>query len=289
MQGYQRRVETALEDWLPAEPHPRSLFAAMRYATLGGGKRVRPLLVYATGTALGVGPERLDGLACAVELIHAYSLIHDDLPAMDNDDFRRGRPSCHKAFGEAMAILAGDALQALAFEVLARDPNIVSDPARRLQMIRVLSEATGSHGRLGGQAIELASLGKPVTLDELDNIHLSKTGALIRASVRLGALSQPAVDDSVLQDLDEYARCVGLSFQILDEILDIQGDSQVAGSDQPLSADSMKATYPSLLGLEGARQCALSLHQKALTNLSRLDERADPLRWLSTYIVARTS
>jgi farnesyl diphosphate synthase len=289
MQGYQRRIENALEKWLPAETHPRPLSAAMCYATLGGGKRVRPLLVYATGTALGVESERLDGPACAVELIHAYSLIHDDLPAMDNDDFRRGRPSCHKAFGEAMAILAGDALQALAFEVLARDPNIVSDPARRLQMIQQLSEAAGAHGMVGGQAIELALLGKQVTLDELDNIHLSKTGALIRASVRLGALSQPAADDSVLQDLDEYARCVGLAFQILDDILDVQGDSQVAGSGQHFSDNSIKSTYPSLLGLEGARQCALSLHQKALTNLSRLDERADPLRWLSTYIVERTS
>jgi len=190
----QSRVEAALESWLPTEAtQPHTLHRAMRYAVLGGGKRIRPILVYASGDAFGVNPSALDGPACAVEIIHAYSLVHDDLPAMDNDDLRRGRPTCHRAFDEATAILAGDALQALAFQILAHDPAIQVDAGQRVRMIETLARAGGSRGMAGGQAIDLEAVGKDLDLAELENMHTHKTGALIRASVELGALSMGGV------------------------------------------------------------------------------------------------
>ncbi|MBZ4193807.1 MAG: polyprenyl synthetase family protein, partial [Candidatus Contendobacter sp.] len=196
IENYQARARQALDQRLPAaDLHPATLHQAMRYAALGGGKRIRPTLVYAAGAAVGAAVEALDGPACAVEFIHAYSLIHDDLPAMDNDDLRHGQPTCHKAFGEAMAILAGDALQALAFQTLGQDAAMVTDSAIRLRMVGVLAQAAGSRGMAGGQAIDLAAVGRDdLSLAELENMHIHKTGALIRASVLLGALSQPAVD-----------------------------------------------------------------------------------------------
>jgi geranylgeranyl pyrophosphate synthase len=285
MRVYQGRVESALERSLDSEQHPRELVEAMRYAVLGGGKRVRPVLVYATGTALGAPIEALDAPACAIELIHAYSLVHDDLPAMDDDDMRRGKPTCHKAFGEAMAILAGDALQALAFEVLARESAALPDASARLRMVQVLGQAAGVRGMVGGQALDLGAQGRALTLEELEQLHLRKTGALIRASVRLGALSSVGLSSQQVQALDDYASCIGLAFQIRDDILDMEGDMGPE-SDAPLGT-WQKPSYPALLGIDGALQRALALHKQALASLSVLDARADPLRWLSAFIIQR--
>lgn len=259
----------------------------MRYAVLGGGKRIRPVLVCSAGAAVGAAPESLDGPACAVEFIHAYSLIHDDLPAMDNDDLRHGQPTCHKAFGEAMAILAGDALQALAFQVLGQDPAMVADPAIRLRMLGVLAQAVGSRGMVGGQAIDLVAIGRELTLAELENMHIHKTGALIRASVLLGALSQPTVDPAVLERLDRYAKCIGLAFQIRDDILDVIGDTATLGKTQGADRALNKPTYPALLGLDGAREHARVLYEEALASLEPFGAEADPLRWIAGYIVER--
>lgn len=288
MPNWQARVERRLDDWLPANSlHPSRLHEAMRYAVLGGGKRVRPILVYATGAALGVSTESLDGPACAVELIHAYSLIHDDLPAMDNDDMRRGKPSCHCAFDEATAILAGDALQALAFYILAHDPFMKMPAPTRLSMIEGLALAAGSRGMVGGQAIDFAAVGCTLDIAELEDMHIHKTGALIRAAVKLAALSAPGLDHDTLQQLDHYAKCVGLAFQIRDDILDVEGDVALLGKRQGADMALNKPTYPSLLGLAEAKERARYLHEEALASLAKLDERADPLRGLSHYIVAR--
>jgi farnesyl diphosphate synthase len=289
LQGYCQRVDAALERWLPQPRGPEArLQAAMRYSVIGGGgKRVRPVLVYAAGAALQVPPQQLDGIACAVEIIHAYSLIHDDLPAMDNDDLRRGRPTCHIAYDEATAILAGDALQALAFEILASDENLNCAAQTRINMIRLLAEASGSLGMAGGQAIDLAAVGKALTLGELENMHRLKTGALMRASVLLGAMSSVQADKTSLEQLDIYARSVGLAFQIHDDILDVVADTATLGKPQGSDMQQNKPTYPALLGLDGARQLALSQHQQALAALEGFDSRADTLRQLSAYIVER--
>ena len=290
IEGYQVRAIQALDHRLPAaELHPADLHQAMRYAVLGGGKRIRPTLVYAAGVAVGALPEALDGPACAVELIHAYSLIHDDLPAMDNDDLRHGQPTCHKAFGEALAILAGDALQALAFQVLSQDAAMIADPAIRLRMAGILAQAAGSRGMAGGQAIDLAAVGRDdLSLAELENMHIHKTGALIRASVLLGALSQPAVEPVVLERLDRYAKCIGLAFQIRDDILDVIGDTATLGKAQGADRALGKPTYPALLGLDGARIHARALYDEALVSLEPLGAEAEPLRWIAGYIIDRT-
>jgi geranylgeranyl pyrophosphate synthase len=261
----------------------------MRYAVLGGGKRIRPILVYATGAALGAPLNAMDGPACAVELIHAYSLVHDDLPAMDDDDLRRGRPTCHKAFGEALAILAGDALQALAFEVLATDEQMLVSAERRARMMHVLTRAAGGEGMVGGQAVDLEAVGRQLSLEQLEDMHLRKTGALIRASVALGALSAPQADDAVLSRLDAYARCVGLAFQIRDDILDVEGETATIGKTRGADALRNKPTYTSVLGLEGARERARGLLERALAELDGLGAEADTLRWLSRHIVERVS
>lgn len=288
LQDYQSRVEAALDKWLPGtatEPH--SLHEAMRYAVLGGGKRIRPVLVYASGEAFGVGSTGLDGPAVAVELIHAYSLIHDDLPAMDDDDLRRGRPTCHKAFDEATAILAGDAIQALAFHVLAHDPSIKINAEQRIAMIDILAVASGSQGMAGGQAIDLAAVGKKLNLHELENMHNHKTGALIRASVELGALSRPGCDPALFKKISEFGKCIGLAFQVQDDILDIESDTQTLGKPQGSDLERNKPTYPDLLGLEGAKQAARELHTEALKMLDDFDNRADTLRQIADYIVER--
>ena len=289
LQGYCQQVNTALERWLPQPAGPESrLQQAMRYSVVGGGgKRVRPMLVYASGQAMQVPQQQLDGVACAVEIIHAYSLIHDDLPAMDNDDLRRGRPTCHIAFDEATAILAGDALQALAFEILAADPQLNCAASTRLAMIRQLAEASGSLGMAGGQAIDLAAVGKSLTLAELENMHRLKTGALIRASVLLGAMCSPQADIAKLAQLDIYACCVGLAFQIHDDVLDVVADTATLGKPQGSDQLQNKPTYPALLGLDGARKLAQQQHQQALAALEGFDSRADTLRRLSAYIVER--
>lgn len=286
--NYQARAEQALDQRLPAaDLHPCALHQAMRYAVLGGGKRIRPVLVYLSGAAVGAAPDTLDGPACAVEFIHAYSLIHDDLPAMDNDDLRHGQPTCHKAFGEALAILAGDALQALAFQVLGQDDAMVADPATRLRMLGVLAQAAGSRGMVGGQAIDLAAVGQELGLAELENMHIHKTGALIRASVLLGALSQPKVEPAVLEQLDHYAKCIGLAFQIRDDILDVIGDAATLGKTTGADRALNKPTYPTLLGLDGAREHARMLHEEALASVQALGPEAEPLRWIASYIVER--
>lgn len=280
----------ALQRWLPTETTvPEHLHAAMRYASLDGGKRVRPVLVYATGSALGVPPEQLDGPACAVEFIHAYSLVHDDLPAMDNDDLRRGKPTCHKAFDEATAILVGDALQSLAFEVLATDPAMVAEPACRLAIIRELAVASGSRGMAGGQAIDTAAEGKRLTLEQLQAMHSYKTGALIKASVRFGALSNPETTATQHAALDRYAEAIGLAFQIRDDILDVEGDTETLGKPQGSDQAREKPTYTSLLGLDGAKAKAQELHEQALHSLIEFGAEAELLRWLSAYIVGRAN
>ena len=288
LQAYQTCVEKALDQWLPgADMQPVQLHQAMRYAVLGNGKRIRPVLVYATGEAFGVPLKALDSPACAVEIIHAYSLIHDDLPAMDNDDLRRGRPTCHKAFDEATAILAGDALQALAFLILAHSPDIQVAPEQRIRMIDILAQASGSRGMAGGQAIDLAAVGKKLNIAELENMHIHKTGALIRASVELGALSADNVDPNSFERVSHYAKCIGLAFQIQDDILDVESDTETLGKPQGSDLQRNKPTYPSLLGLTGARKAAHDLHARALDALGDFDHRANTLRSLADYIVQR--
>ncbi|MGZ8153183.1 MAG: (2E,6E)-farnesyl diphosphate synthase [Methylovulum sp.] len=284
----QNRVERALENRLPNENIlPKKLHQAMRYCVLDGGKRMRPMLTYCTGKTLGIAPEALDGPACAVEFIHVYSLIHDDLPAMDDDELRRGKPTCHVAFDEATAILTGDALQALAFEVLAHDPSIAASAEMRLKMITALAKASGSQGMVGGQAIDLESVGSQLTLPELENMHIHKTGALIRASVNLAALAKADIDPIVATRLDHYAKCIGLSFQVKDDILDEESDTATLGKTQGKDKDNNKPTYPALLGMAGAKQKALELHEKALDSLSIFGDEADLLRDLSLYIIQR--
>ena len=288
MRDYQERIERHLDRWLPpAATHPGDLHQAMRYSVLGGGKRVRATLVYASGQALGLDAEKLDGPACAVELIHAYSLIHDDLPAMDDDDLRRGKPTCHKQFNEAVAILAGDALQALAFHILAHDPSMIDDAAKRLEMVDILARASGSRGMAGGQAIDLAAEGQQLDLAQLENMHIHKTGALIRASIGLGGLSLADADAGHIAGLDHYAKCIGLAFQIQDDILDVISDTATLGKAQGADIAREKSTYPALLGLDGAQQRARELYDEAIASLEPLGNAADPLRWLAAYIVER--
>ena len=285
---YQNRVEKALDKWLPESGiQPNKLHDAMRYAVLGQGKRIRPVLVYSSGTAFGVDLDELDGPASAVEIIHAYSLIHDDLPAMDDDDLRRGQPTCHVAYDEATAILAGDALQALAFHVLAHDPDIRVNAGQRMKMIDILATASGSRGMAGGQAIDLEAVGKKLNLAELENMHIHKTGALIRASVELGALSSPEIDDSQLEHVSHYAKCIGLAFQVQDDILDIESDTETLGKPQGSDMARNKPTYPELLGLKGAKEVARTLHAEAIQSLKDFDEKADMLRGIADYIVNR--
>lgn len=288
--GYGARIETVLERWLPAATKPpQRLHQAMRYAALGGGKRLRPLLIYAGGEVLGIAPDRLDGPAAAVELIHAYSLIHDDLPAMDNDDLRRGRPTCHRAFDEATAILAGDALQVQAFLILSEDAAMAVSPAARIEMIRSVAIASGSAGMAGGQAMDLAAEGQSLTLAELELMHIHKTGALIRASVLLAAQTATGLAAEKFAALDRYAKCVGLAFQIQDDILDVAGETGALGKHTGADASLNKPTFPSVLGLDESRRRALELHQQALAALAPFGAEAEPLAWLSEYIVSRDS
>ena len=286
--AYQERVNSALDKYLPADDPPEhNLAAAIRYAVIGGGKRIRPAMVYAAGEAMGVSTNLLDIPACAIEMIHAYSLIHDDLPAMDDDDLRRGRPTCHKAFDEATAILAGDALQALAYEILAKDDHKELTPEHRINMLSLLTEASGAHGMAGGQAVDLASVGKLLTLEQLENMHQLKTGALIRASILLGGMCKQDISKDEIDLLSDYSLCIGLSFQIQDDILDIIGDTETLGKPQGSDAAQEKPTFPAIIGLDKSKQLALEQHQKALEILQPLDKKADSLRELSAYIVER--
>jgi farnesyl diphosphate synthase len=247
------------------------------------------LLVYSTGLAFGAAPERLDASAAAVEIIHAYSLVHDDLPAMDDDDLRRGRPTCHIVFGEAMAILAGDALQALAFEVLANDPALVTDPVNHLAMLRTLAGACGSHGMAGGQAFDLAAVGHVLDASELERMHVHKTGALIRASVRLGALAAGVRDADTLDALETYGHSIGLAFQIRDDLLDIEADTAQLGKTAGKDVAANKPTYPAILGVDASRAELATLTARALAAIAPLEAGTDALRDLALFVSARTS
>ena len=317
LRAYRERVDAALLERLPPLDGPAARLAeAMRYAVTVGGKRVRPVLTYATGRALGLPLSRLDTPACAVEMVHAYSLVHDDLPAMDDDDLRRGQPTCHRRFDEATAILAGDALQALAFTLLAREAapadaspdGSANEPAgkpadrpidrsshenapsaaTRLEMVRVLGEASGAAGMAAGQAIDLEAVGRTLTLDALETMHRHKTGALIRASVALAVTAAETGDATLARRLDDYAGAVGLSFQIVDDILDVVGDTETLGKAQGADIALDKPTYPALLGLDGARRHAADTHERALASLEGLGDAFDELRGLATYVIERT-
>jgi geranylgeranyl diphosphate synthase type II len=286
----QARVNAALDGLFQApSPELTRLYAAMRYSVMNGGKRVRPLLAYAACEALGANPELADGAACAVELIHAYSLVHDDLPAMDDDDLRRGQPTTHKAFDEACAILAGDGLQSLAFSVLL-DPLLTPQNAEtRLSMVSALALAAGPAGMVGGQAIDLGSVGLKLDQAALAFMHRHKTGALIEVSVTLGALASGYAEEAELKSLQHYARAIGLAFQVQDDILDVESDTATLGKRQGADIARDKPTYPSLLGLDAAKGYALELRDQALDALRPFDAAAEPLRDLARYIVARRS
>lgn len=284
---YQDRLSNSLDHWLPLASHyPTRLHEAMRYAC-DGGKRLRALLIYAAGETLGIPERALDAPACAVELIHAYSLVHDDLPAMDNDDLRRGQPTTHKAFDEATAILVGDALQSLAFFVLAHDHDSGLDSSQRLKMVEVLADATGSRGMAGGQAVDLESEGKPLSLPELEALHIHKTGALIRACLRMACYAKSPLDTAHLDALDRYGKCIGLAFQIQDDVLDIESNSASLGKTAGKDEASSKSTYPSVMGLPAAKERALELFDTARAAVNVFGAEAEPLVWMARHIQCR--
>ncbi len=282
----QRRTETALDHCLPPSTlAPSRLHTAMRYSVLGGGKRMRPLLCHAAGEALGADPRNIDIAACAVELIHAYSLVHDDMPCMDDDALRRGRPTCHIEFDEATALLVGDALQTQAFQLLAEGE--APSPQRRLSMLALLAHAAGSRGMAGGQAIDLASVGMALTVEELEFMHIHKTGALIRAAVLLGAHSGEA-DDATLQALGHYANRAGLLFQVVDDILDAIGNTATLGKTAGKDAANDKPTYVSMLGLARAKELCTRLRAEAHEALDACLLDTGRLAGLTDYIAERT-
>jgi len=288
LKNYQARVDGVLLGLLPSlDSSSTQLPAAMRYAVTVGGKRVRPILTYVTGQALGVPLERLDVPAASVEMLHAYSLVHDDLPAMDDDDLRRGQPTCHIKFDEATAILAGDALQALAFTILANNEDPVIAPAEKLQMVKVLGDASGSAGMAVGQAIDLESVNESLTIEQLENMHRHKTGALIRASVVMAGLAAESPSTELMERLDNFASAIGLCFQIVDDILDVVADTDTLGKQQGADIALNKPTYPALLGLDGAREHAAAMHQCALSELEGLGPQFDELRQVADYITKR--
>jgi len=285
---YQARIERVLDRCLELpDSGTARLREGMRYSVLGGGKRLRPTLVYSSGESLGVPLEQLDAAAAAVELIHVYSLVHDDLPAMDNDDLRRGRPTCHRAFDEATAILVGDALQALAFDVIADDTGNGVPADARLEMIRVLARAIGTSGMAGGQAIDLAAVGRTLTLEELERMHRLKTGALIEASVLLGAIASPSEDRAKRDALKKFAAEIGLAFQIQDDILDVEGTVASLGKTPGADAAKQKPTYPSITSLDYARTRARELRDQAVQSLAPLGQHAAPLVDLAHFVVSR--
>ncbi len=286
MLGIQSRTEAALEQLLPSgQIAPQRLHQAMRYSVLGGGKRVRALLAHAAGELCDADPAKADAAAMAVELIHAYSLAHDDMPCMDDDDLRRGKPSCHKQFDDATALLVGDALQSLAFQVLAQ-PGLLADAARQLDMCHLLAQASGSRGMAGGQAIDLASVGLDLTQGELEFMHIHKTGALIRAAALLGANCGER-QDSAWAALDHYAKSMGLAFQVVDDILDSEADTATLGKTAGKDAAQNKPTYVTILGLERAKQLAQELHDSALEQLAPFGDKARRLVQLAVFITRR--
>lgn len=283
----QQLVNQQLTAFLPNNTElPQRLHEAMRYTVLNGGKRIRPLLVYATGEMLGATTEQLHRPACAIELMHCYSLVHDDLPAMDNDDLRRGMPTCHKAFDEATAILTGDALQSLAFSLLADTDPLLLSPSIQIRMIATLANAAGSRGMAGGQDLDLLAAGQRLSLAELQTLHRLKTGALIRASVQLGGLAANS-DETTLTALAEFANNIGLAFQIQDDIIDVESSTELLGKRQGADIAHHKATYPALMGMEAAKTQVKILYEAALTELQPFADAANPLRLLASYIIQR--
>ena len=284
---YRVRIEQVLDELLPAEDIQASrLHEAMRYSALAGGKRIRPGLVYASGEALNIPINVLDRIAAAVECIHAYSLIHDDLPAMDDDDLRRGLPTAHKAFDEATAILSGDALQALAFQIISEPMDSVS-ATNQLSLVRMLAEASGSQGMAGGQAIDLASVGRILTEAELEVMHSHKTGALISACVVMPSYCHDDVTLRQRDALSRYANAVGLAFQVQDDILDVESDTETLGKQQGADVAANKPTYPALLGMRGAKLKLESLYQEAVSALDEFGSNAELLHNIASYIVKR--
>lgn len=283
---YQQRVDARLDEALPpATLAPERLHDAMRYAVFNGGKRVRPLLVYAAGECLDVDPELLDAPAVAIELIHAFSLVHDDLPAMDDDDLRRGKPTVHIQYDEATAILAADALQPLAFSVLARIGH--TSPTARNALVRLIADACGSIGMTGGQSIDLAAEGKTLTAGELEHMYALKTGALIHAAIVSACLLREEIDTASMSLLDSFGKNIGIAFQIKDDILDVEGETHVIGKPSGSDEKLGKATYPALFGVDESRKRCDELLQSAMTSLTPFGDAAAPLEWLARYIVER--
>jgi farnesyl diphosphate synthase len=288
LESWRVRMEAALEARLPpANAVPTRLHEAMRYSVLGGGKRIRPALLFATARTLGLTEDQVEAAACAIELIHVYSLVHDDLPAMDDDDLRRGRPTCHKAFDEATAILVGDALQPLAFQLLARDPALPSSPAVRLRLVDMLSEASGTFGMAGGQAIDLAVQGQQPDIVQVEDMHARKTGAVIRASVLMAAECVPELDPNLYAALNHFASAIGLAFQIQDDLLDVLGDVSTLGKATGADRERDKPTHPSIIGIEASQERVHLLHREALDALEPFAERAAPLCSLANWLLSR--
>jgi farnesyl diphosphate synthase len=282
----QKLIEGVLDKHLPAANIvPERLHEAMRYSALGGGKRVRALLAYAAGEFCGADIEKVDIPAASVELIHAFSLVHDDMPCMDNDDLRRGKASTHKKYGDAMALLVGDALQSLAFQLISQDINLRS--TQKIKMLHMLALASGSRGMAGGQAIDLESMGIPLTRAELETMHIHKTGALIRAAALLGAYSAYRPNDDKVKAVDHFAKSIGLAFQVVDDILDTEADTQTLGKTAGKDAQHNKSTYVTILGLSAAKNLADELHANAMAALSFYGREADLLRHLANFITRR--
>jgi farnesyl diphosphate synthase len=288
LESWRTRMERALAERLPqADVVPTRLHEAMRYCVLGGGKRVRPALLFATARTLGLEEDEVEAAACAIELVHVYSLVHDDLPAMDNDDLRRGRPTCHKAFDEATAILVGDALQPLAFQLLARDNSLPASPAIRLRLIDLLAQAIGTFGMAGGQAIDLAVQGLHLDIAQVEDMHERKTGAMIRVSVLMAAACVPNLEAQRYAALGRFAAAIGLAFQIQDDLLDVLGDASTLGKATGADRERAKPTHPAVIGIEASQQRVRLLHEEALSALAPFGEHAAPLRSLADWLLLR--
>lgn len=288
LESWRVRMESALEARLP-QPNiiPARLHEAMRYSVLGGGKRIRPALLFATARALGLSEDQVEAAACAIELVHVYSLVHDDLPAMDDDDLRRGRPTCHKAYDEATALLVGDALQPLAFQLLASDPALPASPAIRLRLIDILAQAIGTFGMAGGQAIDLAVQGTRLDIGQVEDMHARKTGAVIRASVLMAAECAPPLEANLYAALTRFATAVGLAFQIQDDLLDVTGDVSTLGKATGADSERAKPTHPAIIGITASQQRVRLLHSQAINALAPFGERADSLRALAHWLLSR--
>jgi geranylgeranyl pyrophosphate synthase len=288
LEAWRARMEAALAARLPrTDQTPERLHAAMRYSVLGGGKRVRPILLFATARALGLEEDRVEAAACALELVHVYSLVHDDLPSMDDDDLRRGRPTCHRAYDEATALLVGDALQSLAFELLARDPALPAEPAIRVRLVELLAKAIGSLGMAGGQAIDLEAQGRKLAIAQIEEMHSLKTGALIRASVMMGAACAPALEPQLVRALAGFAAPIGLAFQIQDDLLDVLSDTATLGKAAGADRERGKPTYPAIVGVGASQEQVRRLHGEAMESLGSLGSRADALRGVTDWLLAR--